>query len=177
MAACEHPLGYLLEFRLSRCLGGFPFFVKGGDLVNKKAGLIWVDAQGQRVLHIITTDTGVGSIEAALEAHSNAAVVECFEGDDEVNVVVTSTSRFPSCRDTVLLNFSDGAGSIARLYLPAPIDDIFLSDGVTVDPSKIGDVISAATSHLLSGAGNLVVAFDGGQLIGTKFSGLVTVQP
>lgn len=145
--------------------------------MNRKAGLIWNDAQGERVLHVITTDTGVGSIESSLESHSNAVVCECWEGLDEVYTVSPTVATYPTVRITALLEFNDGMGSTARIYLPSPQADIFLSDGDTVDPSKIPDIIAACIGHLICGSGNVATAFTGGQLIRTKFSGITTVTP
>lgn len=143
--------------------------------MNKKAGVIWVDAQGERVMHVITTSSGVGSIETALGNHSNAGVVECWEGVDEFPTALTSVSTYPTVRATAVLTFRDATGSIAKLFLPAPSSAIFMSDGVTVDPSQISDIISSAVGNLISGAGNTVISFVGGELIATKFSGISTV--
>lgn len=144
----------------------------------KKAGLIWIDAQGQRVLHVITTGSGVGPIETALANHSNAGVLECWEGLDENMSPTPSTSPLPTVRSTVQLNFRNMAsGSRATLFLPAPQTNIFLTDGTTVDPSLISDIISAAEGNLLAGDGSLVDDFTGGQLIPTRFSGIETITP
>lgn len=144
----------------------------------KKAGLVWVDAQGQRVLNVITSDTGVGPIETSLAAHSNAAIIECWEGPDEVYAATPVVADYTTVRVTVVLYFrSSVSGSRVNLFLPAPDIGIFLSDGTTVDPTAISDVIAAANAHLLCPDGNLADQYMGGQLFQTKFSAIATFTP
>jgi len=144
----------------------------------KKAGLIWIDAQGERVLNVVTTQSGVGGIEAALEAASNAVVMECWEGLDEIYSASPTTSEYPTVRVMAVLNFIDGTGSRARLYIPSPQSGIFLSDARTVDPTNalIAAIITAAVGSLLSGAGNTVTAFTGGEILATKISGIASIE-
>lgn len=146
------------------------------DMAARKAGLIWQDAQGERCLHVITTAAGVGAIESALTAQSNADVIECWEGLDETYTIVPSTSAYPTVRVVAVLMFVDGTGSSGKLYLPAPDAAVFMPDGDTVDPSAVAGIITAAIGSLLSGAGNPVTAFVGGTVLRTKLSGLVTSQ-
>lgn len=133
-----------------------------------------MDAQGQRALNVITTDTGVGGIETALVAASNADIVECWEGLDEVYSPAPSTANYPTLRVAALLTFQDATGSAARLILPSPHDTIFMADNVTVDPTnaEVLAIIAAAVGHLVCGSGSVAVAFVGGQLIQTRLSAL-----
>lgn len=141
----------------------------------KKAGLVWIDAQGEKVLHVITTDTGVGAIETALEAKSNAGVVECWEGLDELSSPTPTAATYPTVRATVVLTFTDGVGSFAKLFIPAPVSSIFAADGVSVDPTQIAGIIAAAVGHLVCGSGNVATAYVGGQLLGTRFNAISSV--
>jgi hypothetical protein len=145
--------------------------------MNKKAGLVWVDAQGERVLHVVTTDTGVGAIESAIESKSNAVVLECWEGDDEVYSSVPSVSNYHTVRVAAVLEFTDGTGSSARVYIPSPDSSIFSTDGDTVDPSQITSIISACIGHLICGSGNVATAFVQGKILRTKLSGIVATSP
>lgn len=138
----------------------------------KKAGLVWVDAQGERALHVITTDGGVGPIETELEALSQAGVIECWEGLDETYSPSPGTASYPSVRVTAVLYFTDGAGHVARLLLPAPDSSIFMADGSTVDPAAITSLITACVGRLETAAGTTVTAFAGGQLTSTRFTGI-----
>lgn len=143
--------------------------------MSLRGGLNWVDAQGQRVLHVINfTGSGFGSIIAALENHSSAVVNENWGGAVGCNPNLPTTTDYTTVRITAVLIFADATGSTAKLYVPAPNTSIFLADGDTVDPTAIPDIISAAIGTLLSGAGNPVTTFVGGIIQRTRFSGIVT---
>lgn len=131
---------------------------------SKRAGLIWADAQGEQVLHVITTATGVGAIESALAAQSNAGVVECWEGTLEAFSPSPVASTYPSSRSVAILLFRDDVGSTARLYVPAPVSALFNSAGDTVDPTAAAGIIAAAIGNLRAGSGNVVTQFTGGYL-------------
>jgi hypothetical protein len=142
----------------------------------ERANLIWVDSQGEQVLHIIVTSTGVSSIRTALQAASNAVVTADSEG---TNVSFSSTptvATYPSVRTTARLNFVSASGSRGSLLLPAPQSSIFLTDGVTVDPTAITGIITAAVGNLLAGDSTLVTMFTGGELVATRFSGIASAQ-
>lgn len=132
--------------------------------MSKRAGLIWKDAQGEQVLHVITTATGVSSLQTALAAKSNAGVVEEWEGDLNASSPSISPSTYPSVRSVAILLFEDNVGSTARLYIPAPVSSIFNSAGDTVDPAQVTAITSAAIGNLRAGSGNAVTIFKGGFL-------------
>lgn len=136
---------------------------------------MWVDGAGERVLQVVRTLSGASSIVAELEAVSQAKVVESWEGDDTTFSVIPGTGTYITVRQTAVLYFADGVGRIARLLLPAPDSSIFLSDGVTVDPTTIPSLITACIGSLLTGAGTTVTSFVGGQLIGTRLTGVSTL--
>jgi hypothetical protein len=131
---------------------------------SKRAGLIWADAQGEQVLHVITTATGVGAIETAIAAQSNAGLVECWEGLLEDFTPTPSAATYPSARSVAILLFRDGLGSTARLYVPAPVAGLFNAAGDTVDPTAAAGIIAAAVGNLRAGSGNTVTQFTGGYL-------------
>jgi hypothetical protein len=99
---------------------------------------------------------------AALENHSNAVVLHWFEGPDNVLSLTPSGLLFPDVRDLARLTFTDAAGSTATLALPAPASGIFLPDSVTVDVTKIPDIVAAAIGHLCTAGGGLVTSFVAG---------------
>ena len=143
--------------------------------MSKKAGLVWIDAMGERVLHVVTTSAGVGAIETEMQALCNAQVVECWEGLDEIYTVTPSTADYPTTRVTAVLTFADAIGSTAKLYLPAPSSAIFMSDGVTVDPTAISSLITACIGSLVAGSGNTVVSFVGGSAVSTKINAIASL--
>lgn len=143
----------------------------------KKAGLIWTDAQGERVVHVITTSTGVGAIETALQGHSQAGIIECWEGLDEFLSTAPGTGQYVTVRVTAVLEFTDGMGSSGKLFIPAPDSSIFIAGGDTVDPTAVADVIAAAVGNLICGSGNVATAFTGGWILRTRVNAITTVIP
>lgn len=131
---------------------------------TKRAGIVWVDAQGEQVLHVINTASGVGSIESAIAAKSNAGVVECWEGPLEQFNATPVVAVYPTVRNSAVLLFEDDIGSTARLYVPSPVSSLFDHTGDTVDPSAASSIISAAIGNLQAGSGNTVSIFKGGYL-------------
>lgn len=123
-----------------------------------------MDAQGEQVLNVINTSTGVGAIESALAAQSNAGVVECWEGTLEQFTPTPVVTTYPTVRVNAVLIFQDDIGSTARLYVPAPLDTLFNHAGDTVDPTAAAGIISAALGNLVAGSGNTVTVFKGGYL-------------
>jgi hypothetical protein len=144
--------------------------------VALQATIVWADGQGERVLHVIRTLTGVGAIESALESHSNAGVLTCSEGILDVEDGPTSTSPYSTVRVTAQLRFQSPSGSTASLFIPAPDTNIFMADGDTVDPTMVSDIIAAAFGGLLAGDGTVVSIFLGGTALRTRLSGIATVQ-
>lgn len=122
-------------------------------------------------------DTAFGSLIAQLNAVSNAFVREQSIGPRVTNSGSATVATYPTVRQTANLMFRDsGTGSMARVYVPAPISGIFLPDGVTVDPTTITSLIAAVTAQVLAGSGNLVDQFVGGQLEATRV-GLLNSAP
>jgi len=142
--------------------------------MSKIAGLIWTDAMGEKTLNVVRTSTGVGAIEDALQEYSNAGLTECWEGLDELILTSPSTDAYPTLRVVAKCTFQSATGSTASVYIPAPQTSIFLSDGDTVDPSAIPDLITACVGNLLCGDGTTATMFVGGTIVRTRFSGLVS---
>lgn len=142
-----------------------------------RGGLIWVDAQGERVLHVLTYSGALGPLITALEGASNGQVVENWAGVIGSNPTAPVVATYPTVRMTAQLNYVDGSGSRATVFLPAPVSSIFLGDGITVDPANIlvGIINAAVIGNVLAGSGSPVVSFTGGQLIATRFSGIATI--
>ena len=129
-------------------------------MANQRQSVVWIDAQGVTRQTIFLANATGSTIRAKLLLHSNADTLDWSEGIDHINgspapVVATYTS----VHDSAVLLFADGSGNQASLALPAPQSAIFLSDTVTVDPSAIADIITAATTYLVNSAGNTVTTY------------------
>lgn len=142
----------------------------------QRGTLIWVDGQGERVLHVIVTNTGCGGICTALLNHSNAVEESVSEGLLVAGGSTPVVATYPTVRTNTRLGFVAASGSRANLYLPAPKPGIFLTDGTTVDPAQIADIIAAATGTLLAGDGTAVTLFTGGELHAGKINALASLQ-
>lgn len=141
-----------------------------------RTGYVWIDAQGERVLHVSTTASGAGSILSQLKALSNADFSFSWEAVEHVFTPSPVAATYPTVRVSAQLNYSDATGSLAKLYIPAPVTGIFLSDGVTIDPTAITALNAAVIGQLLAGSGAPVTAFLGGQLWQQKISGIASLQ-
>lgn len=128
----------------------------------QKRYIVWIDAGGRTVATIPCSDPNNSALMAALQNHSQADVLDWFEGADNVLSPAPAGGAFPDVRDLARLTFTDAGGSLVNVALPAPTSSIFLADSVTVNPSAIADIIAAATGHLCSSGGGLVTAFVAG---------------
>jgi len=132
--------------------------------MTKRATLVWGDVSGSASLNTIITNTGIGAIETALQAHSNGAILTCSEGVLDVYSTTPVNASYPLIETSALLVFADALGSVGTLTLPAPQSSIFMADNETVDPSTISDIITAAIGTLLAGSGNPVTVYIKGYL-------------
>lgn len=124
--------------------------------------IAWIDAGGRTRQTIPCAQPDNAAIMAALENHSNAVVLHWFEGPDNILTLTPTSAVFADVSDLARLTFTDASGSLATLALPAPQQSIFKPDSVTVDPSAIADIITAAVGHLCTAAGGLVTAYVAG---------------
>lgn len=141
-------------------------------MANQRQAVAWTDADGRTRQTVFVANATGSTIRAKLLGHSNADVLDWFEGDDHFNFSPSpSSATYDSVTDFATLLFADGSGNQASLTLPAPKSNIFLADQVTVDSSAIADIITAATTYLVNSAGNLVTTYLGGVRKGTTSVG------
>ncbi|HWT78362.1 MAG TPA: hypothetical protein VN648_06125, partial [Candidatus Methylomirabilis sp.] len=79
-------------------------------------------------------------------------------------------------RVTAQLIYRNATGSIAKLWIPAPMAGMFLADGVTVDPTAVAALNLDVLGNLLAGDGTPVTQYVGGQLWQQKISGIASLQ-
>lgn len=139
--------------------------------------LIWIDAQGENVLHILTGASDMAAVQSNLIALSNADVLTFWQAVESIRTPTPSTGIFPTVRVQAVLTFRDSTtGSLARLFIPAPKESIFLADGSTVDPTAIGGLISAVEGTIIAGSGNPVDQFVGGEIFATRTNAIASLQ-
>jgi len=124
--------------------------------------IVWIDAGGRTRAVIPCADPDVSTIMAKMQLHSQADVLNWFEGARNDLTPTPAGGVFADVQDLARLTFSDAGGSLVTLALPAPSAVIFEADSVTVDPSAIADLITACVGHLCSSAGGLVTTFVAG---------------
>jgi len=102
----------------------FPNFV---DLAGGQANCMWTGAdQG---------DAGLGPFDAIVAPTQALSVAGLFAGVNQNRSLITataSTGPYSTVSDQVVF-FVRSESSTGQLAIPAPVDSIFLSDGVTVD--------------------------------------------
>lgn len=131
-------------------------------MASQERYIVWLDAGGRTRATIPRADPDNGAIMAALLNHSNAVVINWFEGARNPIVATPTSAVFADVIDLARLIFVDAGGNQAALALPAPKSNIFKADTVTVDPSAIADIIAACVGHFQTGAGGVATAFVAG---------------
>lgn len=135
-------------------------------MAEQRMSVVWQDANGQQTVRSISTAFGGSTILGDLFALSNAAPFQYWEGTLVTPSDTPSTNPYLSARQVAYLTFRDAANNTARLALVSPHSSIFLSDGVTVDPSAISTLITDCIGNLMTAAGTTVTVFVSGVLAG-----------
>lgn len=124
--------------------------------------IVWVDAGGRTRVTIPCSNPDNAAIMAAMEAKSEAGVLNWFEGPRNFLSPTPAGGVFADVVDLARLTFTDAGGNLTTLALPAPTLSIFEADSVTVDPTQIAAIIAAAVGSLCTASGGLVTAYVGG---------------
>lgn len=134
-------------------------------MADQSRSIVWIGAGTGLTINRVRTQSGAGSIQAALLNHSNADVNDWWEGDLHINTSPSPVNaQYPNLVPPTVLSFLCADGTIATVRLPAAKIGIFLADGSTVDSTAITDIISACVGNLESPTGSLATAFLGGTL-------------
>lgn len=131
-------------------------------MAEQERYIVWIDAGSRTRATIPSADPNSTAIMAALQNHSNAAVISWFEGPRHTLAPVPVSALFADVVDLARLIFTTPGGSTATLALPAPKANIFLADTVTVDPTTIADIIAACVGTLTASGGVPVTSFVAG---------------
>lgn len=125
---------------------------------------IWQDVAGRTRMVLVTSDDAFNGnlIATAMAAVSNAGIIQTWGSTLGVIAPSAVSATYQAVDDWVPLIFQAADSSQASLTLVAPQSGIFLSDGVTVDPTAIAVLTAACIGHLLTGTGSAVTTFVGG---------------
>lgn len=127
-----------------------------------KRSLIWADSGGRTTQTIPTAETSAGGIMTALQAHSQAAVIEWWEGTITFPGGSPGGGSFAAVSNVARLTFATAGGQTITVSLPSPSADIFEADTVTVDASAIADIIAACVGTLATLSGDVAATFVSG---------------
>jgi hypothetical protein len=138
-------------------------------MADQARTIIWIDSNGFTNQTLVRSNPDASTIQAKMLLHTNADVLNWWEGPPNINSTPTTLSGlYVTVGDQARLLFLDTAGSLVTFNLPAPLLSCFLADGVTVDPSAIADLIAAIIADGQSSAGNSIASFVAGNLRRTK---------
>lgn len=144
--------------------------------MTKRACYVLTDAQGESVIRVITTDSGVGAIETAIQNHSNGAIVSCAEGLLEIISETPVVAEYSTVRISARLNFASVTGSLGSVFIDSPNSDIFASFSPDeIDLSAVADLIAACVGNLICGDGTVAASVVGGTLVRTKLNAIATL--
>lgn len=133
--------------------------------MSHNLSVLWVDAGGGSTITLIRSVTSGASILSNLLLASNADFLNQWEGFVTVNPSPSPTAApNQSVLTQASLVFRCADNSQVTLILPAPAAGAFLADGVTIDPTMIASIITAAIGQLVSQSGSPATAYLSGLL-------------
>lgn len=138
--------------------------------VTMSASTLWNDASGGTTIYRVRTSTGVGPINTAIQAASDADWSVCWESAESLNTPSPTAAQYLPVKPDAVLYFLCGDGTLAALRIPSPAISGFLADQETIDASAthIATLITACVGNLASASGSLAVSFAGGRLNTTR---------
>lgn len=129
---------------------------------------IWeyVDVGGNflRSSNWVFATPGLGALEAAIQAATNANLLYATNGLPVVGTATPGTGDFPLVVDLALFNFQTVPGSGLQVAVPAPLAALFGPTSTVVDPTAplSASLIAAVLGTLGDVAGNPATAFISG---------------
>lgn len=113
--------------------------------------ILWMDAYGHtRLLSYYVQIGGAADVVPLLAACSNAVIVWWAAGTVVDQEPVTAEGAYPLVDDHVRIECKDAMGNRVSVVLPAPKDDVFWDDGVTLDEAAVSGLIAAIREEVIS---------------------------
>lgn len=131
----------------------------------------WRDNAGsfyRQKLYTNADGAPVDGLAAELQNLSNAGLQQHSAGELIVDANPAINAQFPTIAQVAVLIYLCADGSTVRIQVPAPLDTIFLPDGLRVDPTQVAALSSLLTSYGTSVLGSPVTALDTGTLVNRK---------
>lgn len=127
--------------------------------------IVWVDANGKTTQTLPRGSASLLTLQGTLKSNSNADVQQSFEGPVTVNGAPAPVAAvYETVADKAKFLYQTASGTIVTLFLPAPLANLFLADGRTINPSSPGVIAinAAALAVLVDPAGSPITTFIGG---------------
>ena len=113
-----------------------------------------------------------GTFDNTIATMSNAGIVQIAEGTVTVFAPSPTASTYPSVTQLATLACFDSAGLAFTMRITAPKLSIFEADGVTVKPTELAAVLTAALlDGVVSPDNNAIVSIVSGVLNGPAVPG------
>lgn len=106
---------------------------------------IWLDASGStRLVSNNYAAAPFGNLDAELRSISNAVIYQTAQGTVTFFTSIPVVAAYQSVFQCAYVTVVDASGYEANILVPAPKLSIFASDGITVVPAALADILSAA---------------------------------
>lgn len=119
-------------------------------------GMVWADVHGHTVYTFCYQFDLSDDIMDAMQAISNAKIVQWWTGDVDFTSTSPVSGLYPSILDAARISYADANGNTGSILIPAPYDTMFYADGETVDLGS-----SVLTTLLADVMAELVVPSSG----------------
>lgn len=128
------PSGYLMR----RSSGIRETFRATGGATMYRRSLVWADVAGRTMMTWFTHILGGDLVVSTMQFASNAQLIEAWDGElVAVLFPPVSSDLYSSVTDYAQFIFADDRGTQASVILPAPKEELFLPDTLTVDGSNL----------------------------------------
>lgn len=136
-------------------------------------GMVWADVHGHTVYTFCYQFDLSDDIMDAMQAISNAKIVQWWTGDVDFTSSSAVSALFPSILDGARISYTDAIGNIGSILIPAPVTDMFYADGETVDlnSSVLNTLLADVLAELVVPSSGLAIDhFLGGRRMRTLSS-------
>lgn len=108
---------------------------------------IWLDCVGNtRLVSNNYAAAPFGNLDAELRSISNAVIWQTAQGTVTTFALVPANATYASVFACAYVTVVDSSGNEAAILVPAPKLSIFEADAITVTPTVLGDILSAASA-------------------------------
>jgi len=136
--------------------------------ITTSRSVVWVDANGNKTISRISSNTGATVIQGNILNCSEADFLEYWESAVTANATpIPPGGSYRGVLTRAALLFLCADNTQATVLIPCPSLSIFLADQETVDAANVfvAALITACIGNLESATGSLAVSYLGGYLL------------